>query len=88
MVVVGPIGCADRMEYTMLGHNVDIVANLLHQGLAGSTTLTHTTRDELAGWQPKGARMLDHGLQRIWGIDHPIGVVMLLEDGEAKQSPA
>lgn len=83
MVVVGPVGCPERMEYTMLGSSVDVVASLLDTALAGSASITHDTQEELGDWRLTGARLLDHGPQRLFGIDRPIGVALLIRAAEA-----
>ena len=80
MAVIGPVGCTERMEYTMLGNTVDVVTSLLQAGMAGSASLTHETHAELGDWRPSGVRILDHGPQRLWGIDRPIGVALLVPD--------
>ncbi|MBI2920816.1 MAG: hypothetical protein HYY18_06990 [Planctomycetes bacterium] len=80
MVVVGPVGSPERMEYTMLGNNVDIVTSQLQTAMAGTTMLTRAVKDELKDWKPDKCRFLDHGPQRIWGIDHPVGIMMLVEE--------
>lgn len=79
-VVVGPVGSPERMEYTLLGNHVDIVTRLVDGALAGTTMLTKAVADELKGWKPEKCRLLDHGPQRIWGIDHPVGVMMLVDE--------
>jgi class 3 adenylate cyclase len=78
MVVVGPVGCEERMEYTVLGSQVDTVTHLVEAGLAGSVSITHATRELLGGWQPADFAMLDHGPQRIFGLGRPVGVVQLV----------
>jgi class 3 adenylate cyclase len=80
MTVVGPVGCPERMEYTMLGNAVDVVSTLLGNAMAGATLLTKAVKDELKDWSPEKCRLHDHGLQRLYGIDQPVQLMMLVED--------
>ncbi len=42
-MVVGNIGCEQRMEYTALGHNVNVAARLCGKALAGEILVTENT---------------------------------------------
>ncbi len=78
MVVTGPVGCSDRMEFTMLGSSVDAVSSLLDTALAGQTLMTHALLERLGNREPDGVRFLDLGPQRIWGVERPLGIVQVL----------
>ena len=72
-VIVGNIGAAKRLEYTVIGNTVNVASRMA--GLAkNSVVASETAIPELGS----GFRKQDMGEQNIKGVDHPMHCIKLL----------
>ena len=88
-MVVGNIGCDTRMDYTVIGHHVNIASRLCDHAEGGEIVVSSFTTDALAYYARSYPEELRQKIQfkkagsiQAKGIQDPISISKLLFDGD------
>ncbi len=90
-MVVGNVGCEKRMDYTVIGHNVNIAARLCSAAEGGEILVSEQTCDELMHFAQAYPDRMRHkvsfrktGMIRVKGIENEIPVARVLYEASGE----